>query len=240
MMMKEDTIFQRFAELPGATVYFPNEPLYRSVYVPGSRKDRVCICAHTDTVWSDSDKLGVRQVGNCLVSSTLRRGYNDKSGHPFVAGLGIGADDRAGVAMAWALRESGHSILLAAGEELGCLGSIMLAAHREVDEINDSHSFFVELDRRGRNDIVFYNVGSETFVEFCEKSTGYVTAEGTHTDICELCKTICGVNFSVGYMNEHSPSEILRLDWWNRTLNTVGKLLHGKTPRFVISENLIS
>jgi hypothetical protein len=134
--------------------------------------------------------------------------------------------------MAWELRESGHSILLTSGEELGCIGSVALASCKEIDDINATHSFMVELDRRGHSDIVFYDVGSKQFIEFCEKSTGYVEAQGTHTDICELCTTVCGVNFSVGYMNEHQPSEILRLDWWRRTLETVGKLLGGATPRF--------
>ena len=40
---------------------------------------------------------------------------------------GIGADDRAGCAMLWLLRDSGHSLLILDGEEHGQVGAAFFA-----------------------------------------------------------------------------------------------------------------
>lgn len=202
---------------------------YRSVFIPGERKDRVLIVAHADTVWNDSPKLDVGYEDGFFFSKARKRGVNEK-GIPYVGGFGIGADDRAGTAICWLLRGLGHSILITNGEETGCLGANFMMADDENAAIIQDHAFAVQFDRANRNDLVFYNVGSASgvFEEYCQKQTGYKEAVGSFTDICILCEQICGVNVSVGYKSEHTCNETLNVRHWLRTLGVANLWLESK------------
>jgi hypothetical protein len=56
---------------------------------------------------------------------------------------GIGADDRAGCAILWLLKDLGHSLLITDGEEKGGIGSKWLMNDTEnadiAEEINTEH-----------------------------------------------------------------------------------------------------
>ena len=64
----------------------------------------------------------------------------------------------------------------------------------------------------------FYESASE------RKNNGYEPNRSSFTDICTLCKTICGVNFSIGYYNEHSKDEYLNVNEWLNTYEMVKKI----------------
>jgi hypothetical protein len=87
------------------------------------------------------------------------RGTNPKAG--------IGADDRAGCAMLYLLRKSGHSILITDGEEHGRQGSHYLVNHfpELCSELNN-HRFMIQLDRRNARDFKCYDVGTANFTKF--------------------------------------------------------------------------
>lgn len=236
ILRSEQEIFDTFANLPNAMIINKDLPFdYRSIYIKGTREDSVILCAHLDTVWNDGLKEeNIETNGEIIYSTKRNKGYNDKNGYPYSNGIGIGADDRAGIAMLWELKDSGHSLLITCGEESGCLGACSLAADDKLlQEISDENQFFIALDRRLYHQLVFYNVATEEFIEYAVDQTGFSSEPGGGSDICVLCKYICGVNISVGYKNEHGHNEIFVASWWLDTLNTLYIWLSEENiPRF--------
>ena len=233
-------ILARFAELEGAAAHFDGEKL-NFVYVPGRRDDRVLLIAHADTVWDlyycqeMEPELGQEYIEAEKAAAHkpfLECGqYYQKGWHYW----GIGADDRAGCAMLWLLRDSGHSPLITDGEEHGQIASRYLTERYPAlaEELN-AHSYMIQLDRRGSSDYKTYDLPvTEDFRRYVEAQTGYKDAGWmSRTDIVALCEKICGVNLSVGYYNEHTNMELLEYQEWLHTLETVRKMLEGPQPRF--------
>lgn len=220
-----ERVFARFRTLPGA-VETHGEGKQGYLYVPGTRADRCVLVAHADTYYD-------RAYQDAECAARLERGngvyYSGSDA------CSIGADDRAGCAMLWLLRNSGHSLLLLDGEEHGQIGSHYLRDTNPslFDELN-SHSFMVQLDRRGKNDYKVYDIPvSDEFLAFVERETGYERAEGSgKTDIMVLCRDVCGVNLSVGYYDEHRGEERLVISEWERTLGVVRSLLEKDLKRY--------
>jgi hypothetical protein len=235
--MKEGQILSLFQDLsPKSIRVIGLDTDHHSVFIPGERDDRVLLVAHVDTVWHDSHKLkvGFNEEHALFFSATRVKGVGKKYGKPYVKGLGIGADDRAGVAAVWALRDLGHSLLLVNGEEHGCLGSYNLMSNPEMAKVMQDHQFAMQFDRNGRDDLVFYNVGTNHFEKWMQRNMpGFSRNHGSFTDICVLCEKICGVNVSIGYRNEHTPNEVLNLRYFVNTVETAKNLLEkSKLPRF--------
>jgi len=208
-----DGIMERFASLPGA-VMRGAEP-FRYVYVPGKRQDKVLLAAHADTVWYEGSVL------------------NEIFTRP-----GIGADDRAGCAILWLLKDSGHSLLVLDGEERDLNGAIYVAEDREMLEmINRDHNLMVEFDHSGGSGLQFYDISTKEYREYVTLMLPGFVEEKSHsaTDICALCKDICGVNISTGYANAHLPTETVDVKQWQNTLYHARSWLTGKDiPRFAL------
>ncbi len=215
--MSSEAVIGRFDNLSRARMV--GKPA--CVYVSGTRADRVLLVAHADTVFPGSR---AKLQNGCYVSA--------------IPGLGIGADDRSGCAIIWKLRALGHSLLITDGEEAGSLGARSLASDCDLMAELNSHQFAIEFDRRGANDLVFYDVGSIPFRQWCQASfPGYREAKGTFTDICVLCRNICGVNISCGYYEPHRPQERLSLKDWRRTLKAAERVLSARgLPRFELTD----
>lgn len=219
-----DAILKRFAGLPETThsgkpthCVNPNNSLEQFVYIPGKRDNKVVLVAHADTFWdkgwNQKHHAGTIMEHELVVDENIIR-----SGTP---DFGIGADDRAGCAILWLLKDLGHSLLITNGEEHGQLGSNWLMnSHPDIaNGINKDHQFMVEVDRRNGNDFKCYQVGTENFREYINKRTGYVDAgRDSYTDICTLCRDICGVNLSIGYKYEHHDNEEINIKHWQKTL----------------------
>lgn len=219
-------VLQRFAELPGAIVQEgEGNSQERFVYVPGTRRDRVVLVAHADTVWHGHHKDPHHQV---VAENGLFRSASDNTG--------LGADDRAGCAILWLFRESGHSLLVTDGEERHQIGSrfLMEECPEIAEELNATHQFMVQFDRRNARDFKCYDVGTDAFRHYVHSVTGYTEPDkSAYTDITVLCRDICGVNLSVGYYDEHSKDECIYVDEWVHTLNLARKwLLDENLPRF--------
>lgn len=218
-------IFKTFAGLPGA-IFHDDGLKNRFVYIPGEREDRVLLVAHADTYWDYFyfEKLFRQEIKERI---GVYYGVNEA--------CGIGADDRAGCAMLWLLKDSGHSLLIVDGEEHGQLGSnhIKTKYPELFDDLN-RHSYMLQLDRRGSGEYKVYNLPvTDEFIRFVEESTGYSDAGKTaRTDIVALCRDICGVNLSIGYYNEHTPDEVLVFDEWFKTLELVEKILLPKQKKY--------
>ena len=213
----------KFLTLPNAKRYEHVDYTY-CVYVPGSRKDRVLLVAHADTVFY---VRGQHKI--ILEDGVYRSGENDD---------GIGADDRAGCAILWQLRESGHSLLITNDEEIGCVGSLTLREKNPAlfAELN-THSYMLQFDRRNATDYKVYDIPvTEEFHEFIRLGTGYTEAgRNSSTDIRHLCRDICGANLSVGYYGEHMGNEHLVFDEWQHTLDTARKLLAPAQKKYPLS-----
>ncbi len=130
LIARERDIRRRFLALPKAE-RLDCGAAGAGVYVPGWRDDRALLVAHTDTVFSKPIKV----QWSAHVAHSKRKS------------VGIGADDRAGCAALWLLRQSGHSLLLCPSEESGCLGSSYIAKH--YDEKLSGHTHALQFDRRG-------------------------------------------------------------------------------------------
>ena len=229
-----DSVFSTFAERFGKFAEYhenPKDPSQRFLYRPGSRPDRVLLVAHADTVWQHSKE----QDAQTLMPKTVRDDrYVVRSESP---DAGLGADDRAGVAMVWQLATLGHSLLLVDSEEVGMRSSLFLRDKfpKLFDEIQSSHSFVVQFDRRGSRDFKCYNVGTDEFREYLTNSLPRFKEpnRSSYTDVCVLAQSICGVNLSVGYDHEHQAAEELDLKVWQRNIDLYRRWLSNtQLPRF--------
>lgn len=137
---------------------------------------------------------------------------------------GLGADDRAGVFIIIKLINAGFkpSIILTTDEEIGGIGATELAKY----ECPVKLKYLIQLDRRGSEDCVFYDLDNDDFVKYIE-SFGFKENFGSFSDISVLCPAweICGVNLSVGYLHEHSYSELLHVDDMFATIEKVKNML---------------
>lgn len=218
MESRQNAIVDRFARLPGA-MRIPMPKLSSdAVFIPGTRKRRVLLVAHCDTVW-ESEWIRTRMDGDKIISA-------DKN-------TGIGADDRAGCAALWLLRKTGHSLLIVPDEEIGCRGS-SLFADKHYDLLQ-SHRFMLQFDRCGDNDIVTYDCANDEFNDFLVTNLpGFRPARGSFTDIGVLMEPagIAGANLSIGYECEHTPYEEQSVSAFIRTVSLVRQMLTQVRPPY--------
>lgn len=220
-------VLQKFASLPNAIVHLDGD-MNNFVYIPGTREDRVLLVAHADTVW-DTFYCKEKHEQTLVENNGVFSGVNPT--------CGIGADDRAGCAILYCLKDSGHSLLIVDGEEGRQIGSNYIKnAYPEIFNELNQHSYVIQFDRRETDNYKVYNLPvSRKFIEFIEKSTGYKDAgKIASTDIVALCRDICGVNLSIGYYNEHTPDEKLVFDEWYKTLNLTEKILSKQQERYLL------
>ena len=173
----------------------------------------VALVAHLDTVFP----VPVKSL------------YYDSSIRCYWSEQGLGADDRAGVFAVIQIIESGlrPSVIFTLDEEIGGLGAQALA---KISCPIPNLKFLIQLDRRGKDDCVFYDVDNPEFTKYIE-SFGFKTAIGSFSDISYLCPAwrVCGVNLSVGYRNEHTVSETLNVVHLRQTIKKVKNILNQET-----------
>ena len=220
-------VFNKFKSLPKSLFSEGKEPLERYLYIPGTRKDRVVLVAHADTVWEKA--YGHEAEQNILFNDGVFYSGNDK--------CGIGADDRAGCAMLWKLQSCGHSILLLDGEEYGKRGAKYLKKSNPklFRELN-SHCFMIELDHKRTNHVSFAQVdNTKKFKKYFSDSTHFIDHNiSGGCDLQILCKKVCGANVGVGYTYQHTAKEKLYLEEWENTYKSLNKFLQKKQIRFKI------
>ena len=235
-------VLAQFSELDGAVVHCDGGK-HNFVYIPGRRSDRVVLAAHADTVW---DTYYFREL-EAYIDPELAAELPHMIHDPFFDGeyvfqkgwdgWGIGADDRAGCAMLWLLRNSGHSLLITDGEEHGQIGAhYLMDAYPDIAaELND-HRYMIQLDRCGSADYKTYRLPvTDDFRRYIEVNTPFADAgRKSRTDIVALCSRICGVNFSIGYYDEHTARERLSVSEWLNTLRIVSRLLEKEQPQFLL------
>ena len=223
-----DKVFERFSKISGASLR--GDGLQSFLYIKGHRKNKVLLVAHADTCWDEYYNKPKGIEHDLIVSEGIIRSSNPD--------YGLGADDRAGCAILWLLKDSGHSLLITNGEERGRKGSNWLMNSPEnndiAEEINSGHQFAIQFDRRNGSDFKCYGVGTEEFRKYVKEKTGYSEPDrSSRTDIVILCRKIAGVNLSIGYYDEHKAGEYLKIEEWENTLELCRKWLSEKDlPRF--------
>ena len=216
---RADAVLEKFAALTGAVreTCAAGEGF---VYLPGSRENAVLLVAHADTVGSETLEVDLADD-----EKTIRNRY----------GI-LGADDRAGCAMLWLLRNTGHGLLVTDGEECGSVGCEFLIREfpHLFDEINSRYQFMIQIDRCSHADFKCYNVGTEDFRSYVGAKTLFTEPDRNRsTDIVHLCRDICGVNLSCGYYREHTDEEYLVKEEWRNTLEILRSwLLEKDIPKF--------
>lgn len=220
-------VFRIFAALPNAVFNEGENPFERYVFVPGTKKNGVVLVAHADTVWD-------KAYGKAAQSSVS---FCDGVYSSATAECGIGADDRAGCAMLWALRGSGHSLLIVDGEEHGKHGARFLRKkNKKLFRKLNRHRFMMELDWRGTGGCLYNQVdNSAAFKNYIATYLGFQDDQQKGgCDLQVLCRNICGVNIGVGYHDYHRPSECLVLAEWENTYKELSAFLEKEHPRFPI------
>lgn len=154
--------------------------------------------------------------------------YYDKEKNVMWSPEGLGADDRAGVFAILKIIKDGYrpSVILTTDEEKGGIGASILS--QKKCPIKDL-KYLIELDRRGKDDCVFYDCYNEKFIKYIEQF-GFHEEWGSFSDISFLMGDwlVCGVNLSIGYRNEHSEIETLHIDDLFNTIHKVEKMLSEK------------
>lgn len=170
----------------------------------------ICLVAHLDTVF----KTSPTEI------------YYDQEHKVLWSPQGLGADDRAGVYAILSLVNSGlrPSVVFCTDEEKGGIGAQNLV--RFFADCPTDLKMIIEFDRQGKNDCVFYDCDNPSFENFIQQY-GFELNYGTFSDISFIAPEwgVAAVNLSVGYVKEHTTSELLHTDWLEATINKVRVLL---------------
>lgn len=171
----------------------------------------ICLCAHADTVFPSPPK----------------NIFYDREENVIWSPEGCGHDDRAGVFGIVQVIGKGYRphIIISTDEEIGCVGARELSQYKCPFK---NLKYIIQLDRMGVNDCVFYHNDNKKFIHYVE-SFGFKEAKGSFTDIVQYCPAwnISGVNLSIGYLYEHTYSEILYVDAFLKTIEKVKNMLNN-------------
>ena len=185
----------------------------------------VMLVAHLDTVHTEP----VKQI--CA----------SKDGNILMSPQGIGGDDRCGVFALVKIYLSAQVkpwLLFTCDEEVGGLGAqhfCQLHSQGLLPKELDALKFLVEIDRKGKNDAVFYDCDNPDFEEYIT-GKGFKTAIGSFSDISLIAPDlgVAAVNLSSGYYNAHTLHEFINVKELHDTIHRVGEIVGEAValPRF--------
>lgn len=170
----------------------------------------VLLVAHLDTVHQTTPTEFIYEENQSVVSSPS----------------GIGGDDRCGVyAILQIINKVNCSVLFTEGEECGLVGAKKFINHDIINTLN--FNYIIELDRKGENQAVFYNLENLEFEKFITKEY-FVKDVGSSTDIRVIAPflNVSAVNLSCGYYLAHTNNEFIDLDALENSILEVIKLLN--------------
>ena len=160
---------------------------------------------------------------------------------------GIGGDDRCGVFALYKIHQSAQIkpwLLFCCDEEIGGLGANAFCLAHQLHQLPnelDQLKFLIELDRKGKNDAVFYHCANPDFETYIT-GKGFQTTQGSFSDISLIAPElgIAAVNLSCGYYHAHTRHEYINHDELNTTINKVIDIIgdSSKLPRFEYAEDI--
>lgn len=225
-----DAVFDRFLSLSNLVYAQGDAPCERYLYRRGTAAHPVLLIAHADTL-SAGGRTGLRAKQRIVCrQERYLCGRNP--------GVGIGADDRAGCAMLWALRDAGFSLLLLDGSTQGSCGAEFLK--RENPELLQEiygHSYLVNLDYTGSGTCLFpEGAATAKFKQHILQSLGFTEdSRSCGGDLAVLTQEVCGVNVGVGYHRQNRPKEYVDLNAWLSTYRALKTLSQRQQPHFSVS-----
>ena len=153
---------------------------------------------------------------------------------------GIGGDDRCGVYALTAVYEQSKTkpwLLFTCDEEVGGVGAEEFCGrHRAGKTPKDLEGLkmLIEIDRKGRNDAVFYDCANDEFEEYIT-SKGFKSEWGSFSDISYIAPElgVAAVNLSSGYYNAHTQHEYINRKHLNATVKKVIEIVaEAAQPNF--------
>jgi hypothetical protein len=171
-----------------------------------------CLVAHIDHVYDESKGWAKRPIL-----------YNEEY---IWSPRGIAGDDRAGVYVCMQLFKSlDVNVLFCDIEERGGVGAMEACEEPKLANV----PYFIEVDRKGYKEAVFYNGEEIDLPEFAEVISQYFEiGQGTFSDISILGEhfNVASVNLSAGYYNPHQESaEYIHVPSLEYTLRTIPTLI---------------
>lgn len=177
-------------------------------------------CSHLDVKYNvPPRKVKVEELDGRMV----HKGF-DFYDFPFL----LGADDRNGVRAMLELIKNGYTsygYVFAKQEEEGRHGARALVRDRILQMKRDELGYFVMLDCDGTNKLGFREIKGDAMVStlhqnrlFIEKLTsfeGFILEKDGISDYIEYCLAtqLCGINLSVGFMNQHKTEEYSDIEY---------------------------
>ena len=181
----------------------------RDGYIYAQGDFPVLLVAHLDTVHKSVPKVIVHN-GGCISSPQ-----------------GIGGDDRCGVyAILQIINKYKCSVLFTEDEEIGGIGADKFCIDKFSESLVGTFNYIIELDRKGRNDAVFYDCDNKEFTKFIT-SAFWKKNYGSFSDISYVAPHLkaAAVNLSCGYFNAHTASEYVEIESLDECVRQVTALL---------------
>ena len=187
----------------------------------------IMLVAHLDTVHKIPVKFICKSKNNNILMSPQ----------------GIGGDDRCGVyALVNCYKDAVKKpwLLFTCDEEIGGVGATAFADAHAIKQLPrklDDLKLIIEIDRRGKNDAVYYDCDNPKFEDYIT-SKGFVTNYGSFSDISIIAPElgVAAVNLSSGYYNAHTCHEYINRKQINATIRKVNGIIQEvaeiEFPRF--------
>ena len=197
------------------------------ILVPGEAP--VLLVAHLDTVHR-------QQVETICWSNRI-----------WMSPQGIGGDDRCGVFALVSIHEKAKKkpwLLFTCGEEIGGVGANSfietLYKDNELMETMRSMKLIIELDRKGKDEAVYYSCYCPELEDYIT-SKGFYTDIGSYSDIVDIAPVlgVAAVNLSCGYYNAHTQHEYIVLPELEHTIKVVTEIVNESDglPSFSYQED---
>lgn len=189
-----------------------DEVIYADGFVFAKGTVPILLVAHMDTVHKELPRI--IELNNGKISSPQ----------------GIGGDDRCGIYMISKIIEKHHCfVLFTEDEEIGGVGADKFVHHSCLNGLEFNYA--IELDRRGKNDAVFYECDNPEFEDFITEDGDWKTDFGSYSDICDVAPALgcAAVNLSCGYYNAHTKNEYVVFSEMEANIKKVCKLIERTT-----------
>ena len=225
--------FEEYIKLPQKKLFktikndFPSAVYRKDKYILVPGEGPALLVAHVDTVHHDNVSVICKSDdGNILMSPQ-----------------GIGGDDRCGVygiIKAYENAKVKPWLLFTCDEEIGGVGARQFANDLPMKDKLEKVNIIVELDRKGKNDAVYYDCDCPELEKYIE-SKGYKTKWGTYSDICDVAPAlgVAAVNLSCGYYNAHTQYEYIKVGQLEKTIEKVIEIVNESPtlPQFEYLES---
>ncbi len=209
--------------------------LLKNKYILVKGEAPIMLLAHLDTV----HKSPVKQI------------CKSEDGSILMSPQGIGGDDRCGVyaiVTAYAQSKAKPWLLFTCDEEKGGSGAYAFEKMYEKGKLPkelDNLKMMVEIDRKGKNDAVYYDCDNPDFEEYIT-GKGFRTGWGSFSDISVVAPAlgVAAVNLSSGYYNAHTQHEYINRKQLNVIVRKVVKIIADAAkpdfPKYVYMESFRS